>query len=107
MATLLIHEDGRIEMIAGHGPELSGEGVAVKRRASHVAPVNPLLRLAFHAIRCLVADESRLAGWTRRWRCQWRVAIVGGPVLDGTWRDRLEAIAAEIEWIEREQFGAS
>jgi hypothetical protein len=101
-----IDSTGKIQMIAGHGLDLSGEGIAVKRRASHVEPVALLPRLAFHLIRRLVNDDSRLAGWTRRWRCLWRVAIVDGPILPGAWRDRLEAIAAEVEWIERERFGA-
>lgn len=102
-----IGTDGKIEMIAGHGIDLSSEGVSVKRRASHVEPVSIPLRLAFHLIRWSVADDSRLAAWTRGWRCLWRVAIVNGPILPEAWRDRTAAIAAEIEWIERHQFGAS
>lgn len=70
-----------------------------QRRASHVEPCNWFLRLAFHAVRLLADDASRLAAWTRGWPCLWRVNVVGGP----TWRayaDRAEAIRDEIEWLE-------
>jgi hypothetical protein len=104
---LNIQPGGRVEFVAHNGLEpLLAQGIATQRRASHVDPVNPWLRVAFHAVRRLVRDDSALAAWTRSWRCQWRVAIIGGPVLAGTWRDRLEAIAAEVQWIERERFGA-
>ena len=39
-----------------------------KRRASHVEPVNVVLRMAFHAVRACCSDEARLAAWTRHSR---------------------------------------
>jgi hypothetical protein len=102
-----IDTDGRIELIAhAEALPIMEQGITIKRRASHVEPVNPVLRMAFHAIRRAAADDSALAAWTRSWRCLWRVAIVGGPVLEETWRDRLQAIAAEVAWLERNRFGA-
>jgi hypothetical protein len=97
---ITIDSNGRIEQIAGHGPDLSGEGQAETRRASWVVPVNVFLRAAFHACRWF-GDDTALAGWTRRWRCLWKVQIIDGPVLPGAWRDRSEAIAAEVAWLER------
>ena len=102
-----IDTDGTIELIASQdAAEIMQLGEATKRRASHVEPQALLLRAAFHAIRALCSDESRLAAFTRSWRCLWRVNIIGGPILPGRWRDRAEAIAAEVEWIEQNQFGA-
>lgn len=102
-----IDQQGRISFIASsEAAPLLAAGVASKRRASHVEPVSLLLRIAFHAVRGCVSDESRLAEWTRSWACLWRVRIIGGPTLAGGWRDRKAAIAAEVKWIERHQFGA-
>ena len=102
---ITIDETGRIEQIAGHGPDLSSEGVVTKRRASWVEPNSVLPRLAFNLLRLCCRDESRLAGWTRSWRCLWRVRIIGGPVLAATFRDRAAAIRYEVEWLERNRFG--
>ena len=103
---LTISDGGSIAQIAGHGPDLSGCGTSVKRRASHVEPCNWPLWVLFHAVRACVRDESKLACWTRSWRCLWRVQIIGGPVLAGRWRDREHAIAAEVAWLETNNFGA-
>lgn len=99
-AFLTIDQTGRVEMIAGHGPDLSDQGEATKRRMSHVEPCCWPLRLAFHAIRMLVRDDSRAAAWTRGWGCLWRVNVIGGPTW-GAYRDRAEAIAAEIKYLEQ------
>lgn len=74
-------------------------GVVRKRRASFVEPTNWLLRLAFHAVRSLVADDSHLAAWTRAWPCKWRVRVLGGPTF-GCYANRAEAIRDEIRWLE-------
>lgn len=93
---------GRVEFI--HDEALSEifrqvAGPGQKTRASHVEPVSWVLRWLFHAIRSRVADGSGLAEWTRSWSCLWRARIFDGPTL-GPYRDRAEAIAAEIEWLE-------
>jgi hypothetical protein len=101
---IIIDQAGRIQMIVGHGPDLTGAGRASRRRASHVEPVSWPLRLLFHGIRSVAHDDSAAAAWTRSWRCLWRVRIIGGPVLAGGWRDRAAAIAAEVQWLEENQF---
>jgi hypothetical protein len=101
---MTIDQSGTIHMIAGHGPDLSEEGVVTQRRASHVEPTNLPLRLLFHAIRSCVRDDSQMAGWTRSWRCRWRARIFGGPTL-GPYTDRAAAIAAEVEWLEANRLG--
>lgn len=69
-------------------------------RASHIEPCHWALRVAFHAFRAVSGDKDALAAWTRSWACLWRVRVVGGPVLPGCYRDRGEAIAAEVKWLE-------
>jgi hypothetical protein len=71
---------------------------AVVRRASHVVPVNAYLRLAFQAIRKLVADDSRIAAWSRTWDCMWMVDMrpVGAGILPVQFSNRLAAIDAEV-----------
>lgn len=69
-----------------------------RRRVSHIEPVNRLLRWLFHYIRYKVSDDSRLAGFTRRWPCRWQANIFDGPVL-GPFRSRSEAVDAEVSWI--------
>lgn len=76
-------------------------GGAIVRRASHVEPQRLLLRLAFHLLRKLGSDESRLAQWTRNWPCAWRARILLGerPIF-GPYKDRLDAIQAELHWLQ-------
>jgi hypothetical protein len=75
--------------------------MSIVRRASHVEPASLLLRLVFRVIRAIVRDTSRVAQWTRTWRCLWRVAIVNGPILPGRYTDRLQAIEAEISFLNK------
>lgn len=93
--------DGTAQHV-GESSLLAGSVARVtKSRASHILPANQILRWAFQAIRSIAADDSLLAGWTRRWPCLWQVSIVDGPVLPKLYSDRFEAIQDEIEWLER------
>lgn len=78
-------------------------GEVKTRRASHVEPDNSTLRVVFHVLRFVFGETGIVSDFTRRWRCLWRVntAPVGGPILTGRWRDRQEAIVAEIEFLNR------
>lgn len=75
-------------------------------RASHVVPVNFLLRWIFVFLRKWVRDDSTAAAFTRTWPCRWKVDLApsGGPVL-GPFQRRSTALAAEREWIEVNVFG--
>lgn len=93
-------QNGRAVFVASQAlAEVESLGTCHKTRASHVEPINPFLRWCFHLIRRRVADESRLAAWTRRWPCLWRARIFGGPILE-PFADRKAAIDAEVEWLE-------
>lgn len=74
---------------------------SVVRRASHVEPWHPVIRLLFRAIRFVSRDESRAAAWTRIWPCKWRVNLspVGGPVVPVEWANRASAINFEVNWL--------
>ncbi len=111
---LTFRPDGTVEHIgdetAPAAALLAGSvATSTKRRASHVEPCNVLLRLAFHAVRFLdwfaafveepLAAEQPLTKWTRSWPCLWRVRVVGGPTF-GPYRDRAQAIADEVAWLE-------
>ena len=101
MKTIMILPDGTVRFLYDDDTSdiLSELGPGRKIRASHVEPTSRVLRWLFHAIRSRVADDSWLAGFTRRWPCEWRASIIGGPTL-GPFRQRADAIAAEIEYIE-------
>jgi len=101
-----VTESGELRFLATDGAAPLAElGTATRRRASRVEPVNWWLRVAFRLIRRRVADDSRLAAFTRRWRCRWRadLALSGGPVL-GPFGERADAIAAEVEWLSARGF---
>jgi hypothetical protein len=119
--TVTINEDGTLEYLKTDSCDVLLElGETVTRRASHVEPAAFWPRVLFHILRILVNDKSRVAAWTRTWRCVWRVntAPVGGPILhekhldpwDGaacrrgseaiaTWESRQDAIDAEIRFL--------
>jgi len=69
-------------------------------RYSNVEPCNAMLRAAFKMLRTLAGDTGRIAEWTRTWRVYWRadLRISGGPLLEGRWLDRQEAINAEVAY---------
>lgn len=86
--TVIVDEHGNLEYLKTDGCDVLLElGEAVTRRASHVEPATFWTRVAFHTIRRVVSDQSRVAAWTRTWSCEWRIdtSPVGGPVL--TWND--------------------
>lgn len=74
---------------------------ATAQRASHVEPDSFLFRLLFHALRRVFGDKGRMSDLTRRWPVWWRVNTkpTAGVILEGRWRNRQEAIDAEIEYL--------
>lgn len=100
--TVTIDENGDQVFLKGHGADVFCDiGETKTQRASHVEPDNVVLRRLFHFIRQNCTDASLLAAFTRIWPCLWRVntAPVGGPVLEGRWRNREAAIAAEVTFL--------
>jgi len=73
--------------------------VVEDRRAGHVWPTSPVLRLAFRAIRAVFGSRGRMADWTRRWRCRWVVVDAETmTLLPGVYASHDEAVNAEVEW---------
>ena len=103
--TFVIDESGDMKFLVpefmSESPLLDGANVS---RASHVEPGNVILRIIFHGLRQILGDKGRMSEFTRRWNCLWRVNTkpVGGPILAGRYRNRKDAIEAEIiflnEW---------
>lgn len=99
--TIRIKPDGTIRYLLTEGADVFLTEKTIVRRASHVEPVNPLLRVAFYGLRSIFGDKGRMTAFTRTWGCKWRVnlAPIGGPVLFGFWLDRQDAIQAEINYL--------
>jgi hypothetical protein len=113
VVTVTIDESGDMVFLRTPESDVFLElGETITRRASHVEPYALIPRLLFTAIRYFVHDDSRIAAWTRNWKCSWRVNCtpVGGPILRGydyygdwilSWDDRQEAIRAEVKFLNR------
>lgn len=73
---------------------------ATVKRASHIEPADPFLYAIFLIIRQWFGDDSKLADWTRSWKCLWVVDLspVGGPC-NQWFIDREQAIRYEIRWL--------
>lgn len=97
---IFVRPDGSVNHILVDGFSTAFLGKQVIRRASYIEPTHPALRILFHVIRTVVSDNSATARWTRRWPCQWRVNLQrsGGPIM-GPFKYRVDAITAEIYWI--------
>ncbi len=79
MITVIFKPDGSIRHLACPQVDFSELGTVKIRRASHIWPANPFVRLAFRAIRFVFGDRGRLAEWSRHWRCCWTVRLSEDP----------------------------
>ena len=90
-------------VIVGFADEVCLVGLQVdtfrKERVSHVVPRALLLQMVFTVLRRLFSDTSMIAGWTRRWSCQWNVRIDNTTF--GPFDCREQAIKFEKEKIYR------
>lgn len=73
------------------------------KRASHVEPVSKVLRKAFYMLRDTFGETGTIAELTRKLPCLWRVNLspINGPILPNVYRDRSQAIDAEIVFLEK------
>lgn len=99
IVTVFIDEDGMQFLMTESIKLFEGEGEV--RRASHVEPDGFVFRIAFHALRNFFGDKGRMSEFTRSWPCLWRVNTkpTAGVILPGRWRDRQQAIDAEIVFL--------
>jgi len=99
---ITIGDDGSLNFVANEALNgLVENDKTTTRRASHVLPINPLLRAIFRWLRDHYGEKGRIASFTRRWPCIWQADLApsNGPVL-GPFRRRQDAIDAEIAWLE-------
>lgn len=96
--TVSISQDGTVRFLDSEDTRAFVSSEYLTKRASHVEPVDPILRNLFHALRARFGEKGLIAGFTRMWPCLWQVNLspISGPILPGTWRDRKEAIRVEV-----------
>lgn len=99
---IVIDHDGTTRFIHNDLLDAHALGAASVRRASHVLPQNRVLRAVFRRLRDTFGETGIVAACTRRWPCLWIADLspVNGPSF-GPFRVRAEAIAAEVDWLER------
>lgn len=78
---------------------LNEVGTITKNRATHVEPVNRILRLAFYFVRNRVDDNSILASMTRHLPCKWQARLLDTNEIIGTSRDRQALIHQEVDYL--------
>jgi hypothetical protein len=101
--TITIDTGGDLLFIDSLSADIFKElGTARTRRASFVEPYRLGYRTMFHLLR-LFGDNGRIAQWTREWSIVWRVNMgpIGGPILLESFNNRQQAIAAEIEAVNK------
>lgn len=105
MGTIVISitEDGDTRCLVSPDTQVFLSEESVIRRASNVLPVSIPLRVAFRVLRTLFGEYGRAADYTRHWHCMWQIdlAPIGGPVLPDHYRNRTDAIDAEVNWLQR------
>ena len=100
---VVIREDGSLVSLDNANTAFFKElGKVTTRRASHVEPVQPFIRMIFHTLRYFFGDKGWVASFTRHWHCMWRVNFspIGGPILSNQfYTNRQYAIDEEVGWL--------
>lgn len=98
---ITVDDDGNLVFITDDHVDLHHLGTVKTKRASHVEPDGYILRWLFHLLRNRCGDNSKVANWTRTWKCLWRVNMKpsNGPVLSGRWLNRAAALKVERQWL--------
>lgn len=101
--TIIIDELGDVSFLLTEAAQCFVNEDTDVARASHVEPDSWLFRFLFHRLRRVFGDKGRMSEFTRHWPCLWRVNTqpVGGPILPGRWRNRKDAIDAEVAFLNR------
>lgn len=100
--TVTIDDSGEARFLVSEISSFLLDESSTIRRASHVEPVNVILRCVFYTLRFLFGEYGKMGQFTRIWPCMWRVNLspVNGPILPDVYRNRNQAINAEIVWLE-------
>jgi hypothetical protein len=77
------------------------DDTSIVKRASHILPWHPVLRVLFIVIRAMFGEYGKMAAFTRTWPCYWQVDLspVGGPIVPVEWASRQSAIDFEVGWL--------
>lgn len=94
-----IEKDGTVKGFIDEVPNFISVREIERKRVSKVVPKNIILRGLFLLIRSTVSDDSKIANWTRRWKCSWIVLIEEKKY--GPFKDRTRAIRFEKELIRK------
>ncbi len=94
---------GDIRFLVNESTEDFVDSTSIIKRASHVVPWNPVLRVFFRFLRLLWGEKGLVPDWTRSWSCRWQINLspVGGPIIPVEWASRQSAIDFEIQWLEQ------
>jgi len=94
-----IEKDGKIKGFSDEVPQFITAKLIEKKRVSRIVPQNIFLRGIFLLIRSAVPDNSKIAEWTRKWKCKWLVVIEKKQY--GPFKNRTKAIQFEKELIRK------
>ena len=96
-----IDEQGDVKFLVSDATRPFLDETSKVQRASHVEPWNIPLRWAFYAIRKVCGEYGKMAEFTRKWPCYWRVNLspVGGPIVPVEFANRDSAIEFEVDWL--------
>jgi len=101
MIVFSIDNEGDVKFLVSDATRPFLDDSSRVQRASHVEPWNIPLRWAFYALRKVFGEYGKVAYFTRKWPCYWRVNLspVGGPVVPVGFVNRDSAIDFEINWL--------
>jgi hypothetical protein len=69
-----IKKDGMIEFLTP--PPFAIGSIQHKTRWSEILPCNLELYIWFRILRFLFGERGKVAQWTRRWKCRWRMTVL-------------------------------
>lgn len=82
-------------------PTPRGSALLAQGAGAGIEPTAPGLRRVFHWLRRRYGRAGRVAAWTRRWPCCWRVVLPGGHCTLGVFPTHSAAVNAEVRWLLR------
>jgi hypothetical protein len=91
---ILLRKDGTIAWL--DEPPFTLPGRKFRKRFSEITPIRIDLFIAFRILRLLFGEQGKVAAWTRKWKCEWRMRIISSGYTETGW-DRAKLIEREKE----------